>query len=292
MKKALCILLSLIMLLSASTTAFASEMIDKSFCVDDYNQYTIKLFDETLHTRSTTENTIDTAISYVKSLNLKDMGYSYIEEACLEELDSYKDDDVVLESYTVLVPKARAKSYYGTYLNSDYYYEYTSVSDMQRETNGAEKGASNESKWNNWILGAMDLGMCFATKKWSIPYTIIRTVTGVSGTSAVHYGSYNQYVEQFTNTVTRTIFKEKSTGKFDPCYQDQTSSLRVKLYFCPVGTAFSSDYIEISDVYNGSVKANDLTKDEILHTANAYSNHGGEIIYRVSYHRVTEDWNN
>lgn len=188
MKKALCILLSLIMLLSASTTAFASEMIDKSFCVDDYNQYTIKLFDETLHTRSTTENTIDTAISYVKSLNL--------------------------------------------------------------------------------------------------------TVTGVSGTSAVHYGSYNQYVEQFTNTVTRTIFKEKSTGKFDPCYQDQTSSLRVKLYFCPVGTAFSSDYIEISDVYNGSVKANDLTKDEILHTANAYSNHGGEIIYRVSYHRVTEDWNN
>ena len=112
MKKALCILLSLIMLLSASTTAFASEMIDKSFCIDDYNQYTIKLFDETLHTRSTTENTIDTAISYVKSLNLKDMGYSYIEEACLEELDSYKDDDVVLESYTVLVPKARAKSYY------------------------------------------------------------------------------------------------------------------------------------------------------------------------------------
>ena len=151
MKKALCILLSLIMLLSASTTAFASEMIDKSFCIDDYNQYTIKLFDETLHTRSTTENTIDTAISYVKSLN----------------------DDVVLESYTVLVPKARAKSYYGTYLNSDYYYEYTSVSDMRRETNGAEKGASNESKWNNWILGAMDLGMCFATKKWSIPYTII-----------------------------------------------------------------------------------------------------------------------
>lgn len=53
MKKALCILLSLIMLLSASTTAFASEMIDKSFCIDDYNQYTIKLFDETLHTRST-----------------------------------------------------------------------------------------------------------------------------------------------------------------------------------------------------------------------------------------------
>ena len=76
----------------------------------------------------------------------------------------------------------------------------------------------------------------------------------------------------------------------DSCYQDQTSSLRVKLYFCPVGTAFDSDYIEIDTVYNGSVKANNLTKDEILHTANAYSNHNSVIIYKVSDHRVTEKW--
>ena len=220
MKKVLCVLLSLMMLLSMSITTFASEITDEGFCMDNYDQYTINLSDAARHTRSMSENTIDNAISYVKSLNLNDAGYAYIEKACLKELDSYKDDDVVLESYTVLVPKARAKSYYGTYLNSDYYYEYTSVSDMRRETNGAEKGASNASKWDNWILGVMDLAMCFATKEWSIPYTIIRAITGVSSTSAVHYGSYNQYVEQFTNTVTRTIYKEKSGGQLDPCYQD------------------------------------------------------------------------
>lgn len=291
MKQALCVLLSLTMLLSNSITAFASETTDGEFCIDNYEQYTITLSDAALHTRSTESTTTDAAISYVKSLNLNDMGYSYIEEACLEELDSYKDDDVVLESYTVLVPKARAKSYYGKYLNSNYYYEYTSVANMRRETKGEKKDASNASKWNNWILGAMDLGMNFFTAEWSIPYSIIRAVTGVSGTAAVHYGSYNQYVEQFTNTVTRTIFKEKSSGSLDPCYQDQTSSLRVKLYFCPVGTAFSSDYIEIKTVFNGSVKANNLTKAAILRTANTYSNHGGEIIYRVSSHRTTENWN-
>ena len=146
-----------------------------------------------------------------------------------------------------------------------------------------------ESQWNYWILGLMDLGMNFANWEWSVPYTVIRLVTGVSGTDAVHYGSYNQYVEQFTNTVTRTIFKKRG-NTYDSCYQDQTSSLRVKLYFCPVGTAFDSDYIEIRNVFEGEVTANTLTKDEILRVANTYSNHGGEVIYRVSYHRVTEDW--
>lgn len=172
-----------------------------------------------MKTRSANENTIDAAIAYVESLELSDIGYSHIEEACLSELNAYKDDGVILESYTVLVPKSKAKYYYGTYLNHDYYYGYTSVSDMRRETNGAE-----------------------------------------------------------------------SSTNMDSCYQDQTSSLRVKLYFCPVGTAFDSDYIEIDTVYNGSVKANNLTKDEILHAANAYSNHNSVIIYKVSDHRVTEKW--
>ena len=292
MKQMLSILLSAVMVLSISIPAFASTTDEDTFCIDNYTQHTINFAetDPNMKTRSANENTNDAAIAYVESLELSDIGYSHIEEACLSELNAYKDDGVILESYTVLVPKSKAKYYYGTYLNHDYYYGYTSVSDMRRETNGAEKGASNESQWNSWILGTMDLAMCFFTAEWSVPYTLIRTVTGVSGTSAVHYGSYNQYVEQFTNTVTRTIFKKKSSTNMDSCYQDQTSSLRVKLYFCPVGTAFDSDYIEIDTVYNGSVKANNLTKDEILHAANAYSNHNSVIIYKVSDHRVTEKW--
>ena len=240
--------------------------------------------------RSVNDNTVDEALSYVKSLNLSDIGYSYIEEACLNELQGYKEDDVILESYTVLVPKVRTKHLYGTYLGSNYYYEYTSMANMRRETKGVEKGKANESKWNSWILGAMDLVIAFRSIKWGVPYSIIRTVTGISSISDVHYGSYNQYVEQFTNTVTRTIFKEKNSASLDACYQDQTSSLRVKLYFCPVGIDETSDYIEIDTVYDGTVQANDLTKNEILQLANSYSNHGGEIIYKVSQHRVKEMW--
>lgn len=293
MKKTVSMLLSLIMLFSLSVPTFANAAeSDAEFCIDNYIQHTINFHDTNPNMRAANGDTIDAAIAYVKSLELSDIGYSHIEEACLKELDGYKDDDIILESYTVLVPKTRTKYYFGTYLNHDYYYEYTSVSDMRRETNGAEKGASNESQWDHWILGLMDLGMCFAEWEWSVPYSIVRTVTGVPSTSAVYYGSHNQYVEQFTNTVTRTVFKERSSNNFDPSYQDQTSSLRVKLYFCPVGTAFDSDYIEINTVFNGTVRANTLTKDQILSVANVYSNHGAAMIYRVSSHRVTEKWGN
>ena len=88
----------------------------------------------------------------MKSLNLSDIGYSYIEETCLKELATYKENEVELNNYTVLVPKTRAKSYFGTYLNNDYYYDYTSIADMRRNTNGGTKGSLNETKWKNEIL--------------------------------------------------------------------------------------------------------------------------------------------
>lgn len=292
MKKFIASILTLSIGLSTAIPVLAGTPISEStaFNIDNYTQYTIDFNESKRVTRSTPVDTIEAAKDYVETLNLDDIGYSYLEEACMMELDSYKNDGITLESYTVLVPKTRAKTYYGTYLNYDYYYEYTSVSDMRRETAGEEKDSSNATQWSNWILGLMDLAMCFSTWEWSVPYSIVRNITGVSGTSAVHNGSYNEYVEQFTDTVTRTIYKEKSGGVMDPCYQDQESSLRVKYYFCPVGTAFDSDYIEIGTIFEDDVTANDLTKNEILRQANTYSNHGGEVIYRVSHHRVTEDW--
>ena len=72
--------------------------------------------------------------------------------------------------------------------------------------------------------------------------------------------------------------------------QDQSSSLRVNLYFCPVGTAFSSDYIFIGTTYNGTVQANNASKDTILQQANTYANHGSKVVYTVSSKRVQENW--
>ena len=292
MKRIFSILIVMSLLLSiVSVPSFASEVDveEDDFDVSRYNQYTIS-FSENNRVRSiATTTTVDEAIAYVQSLDLSENGYDYIEESCLAELEQYKLDEVELEDYTVLIPKARAKSFYGTYSDKDFYYEYTSVANKRRETNGIAKNSSNADKWKKWILGTTDLAMSFATAKWSIPYTLIRSVTGVSSASAVYNGSRNQYVEQFTNTKTRSIYR-KSGSNYKLCYQDQSSSLRVNLYFCPVGTAFDSDYIKIGTTFEGTVKANSLTKNEILKQANTYANKGSKVIYTVSSHRVKETW--
>lgn len=297
-KKFLSFALVTVMVFGISTTSFAAastSLEEDTFSIDNYTQYTFDLnHTQSLKTRGlkteSNEQKIDAVVSYVESLNLGDRGYSNIEEACLLELEGYKNDGVELEKYTVLVPKTRSMHYYGTYSGNDFYYEYTSVSDFRRETIGKKKSSSNADSWERWILGLADLGMCFGNLEWSIPYSIIRTVTGVDGTSAVHNKSYNEYVEQFTDVVTRTIYKERSSNNYDDCYQDQTASLRVKLYFCPVGTAFDSDYIKIGDIFDDSVSANDLSKSKILKLANTYSNKNSEIIYKVSNNRIQEIW--
>lgn len=289
MKKLISIILLLVLTLSLCAPSFAStDEPEDAFCIDNYIQYTINLTEQNPNMRSENGDSIDAAIDYVESLGLEDIGYSYIEEACLCELNGYKEDGVVLENYTVLVPKTRTKFLFGTYANSKFYYEYTSVANMRRDTIGSKKSNSNEIQWEKWILGVADLGMCFAQAQWSVPYALFRTVTGVSNPSSVHYGSYNQYVEQFEKTVTRTIFKEKNG--FVPCYQDQTASLRVKMYFCPVGTAFSKDFYDIGTVYDGAVGTNNYTKDQILKSANINANHGGMAVHKVTSYRVVENW--
>ncbi|MEY8335137.1 hypothetical protein AALB53_18825 [Lachnospiraceae bacterium 47-T17] len=289
MKKCISIFLSVVMIISMSISAFANTAENKDvFCIDNYTQYTIDFSETTSKIRSAETGSIDDAISYVKSLELGDTEYSYIEEACLNELYGYKEDDVVLESYTVLVPKTRARQYYGTYAGHDFYYEYTSVANMRRDTIGEKKSAANESRWKQWVLGTMDLAMCWRTRTWSIPYTIVRIATGISDPAVIHYGSYNQHVEQFTNTVTRSIFRK---GSSKAGYQDQTSSLKVSSYICPVGVTSGSDFIYYGDTYNGVIQANDLSKNSILQLANTYSNHGSQVFYSVTSYRVTENWN-
>lgn len=292
MKKIVSFLLIAILTIAiCSTTVLASGVsnnVEQEIDLNAYEQYKIE-FDRENRMNRSASSSIEDAIQYVNSLELEENGFSYIKEACLAELEQYKIDGIELEDYTILVPKTRAKSYFGTYSGKEFYYENTSVANMRRETDGVAKSSSNASKWNDWILGVTDLAMNFADYKWSIPYTMIRSITGVSGTSAVYNGSRNQHVEQFTNTITRSIYR-KNGSNYSLCYQDQSSSLRVNLYFCPVGTAFSSDYISIGTTYNGTVKANSASKDTILKQANTYANHGSKVVYTVTTKRVQENW--
>ena len=52
----------------------------------------------------------------------------------------------------------------------------------------------------------------------------------------------------------------------------------------------TTDYIDLGTRFNGHVNANDLTKEEILKTANTYANHGGKAVYTVTSKRIVEKW--
>lgn len=100
MKKVTSILLTFLLLVSMLIpVAFASYNENAPRSVDDYTQYTITF--DTQNTgeiasydsfdRNNTEDTITLAMEFVDSLDLNSMGYSYIEDACLAELSSYKN---------------------------------------------------------------------------------------------------------------------------------------------------------------------------------------------------------
>lgn len=55
-------------------------------------------------------NAYDEARAAIAALNLGDSGYSYIEEACLNELAELEAQECELNSYSVILPKARAST--------------------------------------------------------------------------------------------------------------------------------------------------------------------------------------
>lgn len=74
------------------------------------------------------------------------------------------------------------------------------------------------------------------------------------------------------------------------CYQDQSSSLRVSHTFCPVGTKFTKDHIDLGIKFNGKIKGTNKSKNEIMKLANLYANRGAKVVFGVTGTRLKESW--
>ena len=236
MKKILSIVVVFSLILSLGTPAFASS----NSSIDSlYTKYTIDFTTPTARTVSNDESRINKAISFVKSLGLEGTEFSYIEEACLQELDSYKISGIVLESYSVLVPKSKAEAmtYYGTYLGSDFYSSITSESSFRIETNG-ETNEDNSNNWMKWVNGTIDLLLVVSDlleyydiisagvpTPVALGFSAVSSILGYEGYDDVYTTAHNCYVEQFDNVKTRTIFKENGSS-YKMGYQDQECSYR------------------------------------------------------------------
>lgn len=108
----------------------------------------------------------------VLNLNLEEQGFSYIESACLAELDELAlDSNCILNEYTVLVPKNRAAtpSFYTTYRGVDFYTSVTSKSNVTIE----RLRFGTYEKLAKWASAGVSLALAFsgadvASYGWSL----------------------------------------------------------------------------------------------------------------------------
>lgn len=306
MKKVTSILLTFLLLVSMLVPiAFASYDENAPRSVDDYIQYTI-----TFDTQNTgeiasydsfdgnnTEDTITLAMEFVDSLDLNSMGYSYIEDACLAELSSYKNaGNIQLEKYTVLVPASSSKNYYGTVGIHDFYYDLTSQADLRVDKEGPSKSASN-SKWNSWAEGAINLLVCFVDNMWyTVPFTFITSVLNLEGegSKVIHDGSYILYTLQYYDVVTRSIYREDGSA-LKLCFMDQGGNLEFFVNFCPVGGDFDKAFYQIAKPYDEeNLWSHSLTKDQILQAANIQASHNSCVKHMLSLmeSQIIDKWEN
>lgn len=166
------------------------------------------------------------ARDFVISLGLKEQGLALVEEACLRELEAYAEmDDIVLESYTVLTPNnvTRATPSGLTLLGSkngrSFYYNLTSQASY-----GAQKVRNkNLTTIQNWVNGGVDIVLSFVSKKYTIPYTIFKTLLGTPSNWTVVSGSYvENYVR--VNPTTRNIYTQVATNQWRCLLSNQTGS--------------------------------------------------------------------
>ena len=133
MKKKIAILVLCVCLFCSSTGVVASENTDYKplsgetivVGLECYQKIPVLTKDDTMVSEYDLERSeksnVEMAREAVLELNLAERGLSYIEEACLTELEEIeKDSNCTLNEYTVLVPKTRATnpSYYATYYGS------------------------------------------------------------------------------------------------------------------------------------------------------------------------------
>lgn len=165
---------------------------------------------------------VTAAILYVESLNLSECGWGYIESACLEELNSYlNNEDILLKSYTVLVPLGTATrasvpsnfAYFGqvdeTSTSSRKYYSAT-VSNTEIDVVKSKVEARGD-KLQRWIDGLVNVSMAWANKKVSISYSLVSMIQNMPSRYEVKNTDRMESIFR-VNLDNRGIFTENTNG--------------------------------------------------------------------------------
>lgn len=294
MRKVFAFFMTIVMCFMCITSAFAvdfNNIADELALENNYEHFTCNLGGAMTRMVTRTEDSIAQAKLFVEELDLPSKGYEYIEEACLNELEAYSNQGAILESYTVLVPKARdTQSYFGTYGTHDFYYGYTSRADVRYDIQSGTKG-ENLNMWEQWASAAVDIILTFVeTTVASYTWSAFSTVSGITDLGDVHNEAYFHFVTRYNNLKTRTIYREDN-GVMVPCYQDQIGDVDIESYFCPVDIDDGNAEQLQPFGYSGTQCCSTaFTKNQILYAANLQANHNSTISYIFRPGSLIQSW--
>lgn len=235
-KRMISMLLALALVLSIPVCAV--EVVSSNSDTDEYEEFTIEFDIEpvTYSTRSVdalqndlrdqdSENT-ERAKDFVRSLELSERGFGYIEEACLQNLERLEEQAGVLTSYSVLLPKTAmaTPTYVGSQGGISFYYGKYSNYTKTLET----KKYTNREKMQLWINGAANLVLSFLREEIAIPFTVFSSV--IDATSyIVHSGAWTDYY--LTVAADCYGYYTYVNSSYKLCYSCETGRARPYLIF-------------------------------------------------------------
>lgn len=291
MKKKIAILVLCVCLFCSSTGVVASENTDYKplsgetivVGLECYQKIPVLTKDDTMVSEYDLERSeksnVEMAREAVLELNLAERGLSYIEEACLTELEEIeKDSNCTLNEYTVLVPKTRATnpSYYATYYGRDYYSSLTSMSNITLEKNNSF-GAYNNLR--DWSKNAISLGLCFSNVlQLTIPWTLI-TATYPSGYTLHTSDWMESYIN--LNPTNRAIYAKRGTSYVHLVNREYGPTRPYFVYHYNDATAI----VPTRTIYASYKTYPDLTsstRDSVLYVAkNIYDSGANAVSYKL-----------
>lgn len=155
----------------------------------------------------TAKNNVDRAIAGVLSLNLDAQGLSYIEDACLVELNEIAlDSNCQLNEYAVLIPRSSATpSFYTTYQNTNFYTAVTSRSNLTIRKNNF----GTYDKLSKWASNVISLTLSIAgTKYTSLAWSAVSA--SLPSNYEIHTTDWTDYYINI-NPMNRALYVKEGT---------------------------------------------------------------------------------
>lgn len=199
------------------------------------------------------EEVIQKAKEYVWSLDLQSKGLGFIENSCIEELESYEGmDDGQILSYTVYTPKSDSPSiddltYLGTHQARKFYTYFPSS--METKSNIKKDTRSTLQKWADQVVSCF---LVFQSVEVNAGWYVFQNMMGAPKDYTVKSAAFTESYCNL-NIHTRGVYTQYGNGDYDMVTSQQYAETYPYMIFHPVDSPDYKEYYGKRFGYSGNV---------------------------------------